>query len=371
MRNVRQFWTLNAPRSDHLPPSGRVPPPRPNNVRMADDWKRQIDRLHEGLVRRDDPTEWVTEADAVDASYRYPHLALRGPVFGLAAQDPETGAEWRLLRPATSGMPQEARDSLNSLLWFKAKDDTDDPAVRRELLAAVAVLEREPVDEMTVLGVRYRVVRGDEFARSGERGLEPPRPTDPEPADRSWDGRQETPSPDLGFALTPGKEDGFMAGAMKLALQGFSYSGSRFPAEVRRDSERALTSHPDIVLLPVGFGVVERRGRGWRPHGALMPTPHDARRLLFDGMAEFWPLLHEFSDRERTRHARAAETFKAAGRADEARVGDTLYRICRIERMLRSGPDGPEPPRPSDLDDEGPTKIHPTMDEDGTIRYDD
>ncbi|MDG4857575.1 DUF5954 family protein [Streptomyces sp. T-3] len=28
----------------------------------------------------------------------------------------------------THPMPQQARDGLNSLLWFQAKDDTDDPA---------------------------------------------------------------------------------------------------------------------------------------------------------------------------------------------------------------------------------------------------
>ncbi|MFC9230922.1 DUF5954 family protein [Streptomyces decoyicus] len=336
---------------------------------MGDDWKRQIDRLHEGLVRRDDPTEWVTEADAVDASYRYPHLTLRGPVFGLAARPPEAGADWRLLRPAISGTPQEARDSLNSLLWFKAKDDTDDPRRRRELLGAVSVLEHEPVDELTVLGVRYRVVRGDEFARSGANGLEPPRPTDPPPADPSWEGRPEAPSRDLDFGLTPDRDDGFMAGAMKLALKGFAYSGPWFPADVRRDSERAVASHPDVVLLPVGFGVVERQGRGWLPKGALMSTPHDARRLLFDGMTEFWPLLHKFTDHQRAQYTQAAEQFKAAGQADEVRVGDTLFRICRIERMIRSGSDGPEPPRPSDQDDYGPTKIHPTMDENGTIHH--
>lgn len=336
---------------------------------MDDDWKRQIERLHEGLVRRDDPAEWVTEADAVQASYRYPHLMLRGPVFGLAAQDPAVSADWRLVRPATSGTPQEARDGLNSLLWFQAKDDTDDPGVRRELLAAVAVLEREPVDELTVLGVRYRVVRGEEFARSGESGLEPPRPTDPEPADRSWEGRRDTPSPDLGFALVPGREDGLMAGAMKLALRGFTYTGARFPPDVRKDSARARTSHPEVVLLPVGFGVVERSGPGWQPQGALMATPHEARRQLYSGLTEFWPLLHKFDDREREQYARAGEEFKAAGRADEVRVAGTLYRICRIERMIRCGPDGPEPPRPSDLDDYGPTKMHPRMDEDGTLHH--
>ena len=337
-------------------------------MRMAEHWKRKLDRLHADLVRRDDPAEWVTEADAVDASSRYPHLALRGPVFGLAIQESGAGAPWRLAKPVTSGTPQEARDDLNSLLWFKARDDTDDAPTRRELLAAVAQLEKKPLNEMTVLGVRYRVVRGDEFARTGEHNLEPPRPTDPEPSLISWDGRHEARSPDTGFVLDPEQDEaGLMAGAMKLALSTFAYSGPRFPTVVRKHSEQAVTTHPDIVLLPVGFGVAERAGQRWSPQGALMPTPHDARRLLYQGMAEMWPLLYEYDDHKRAVYARAAEEFRRARRADEARVDGRLFRICRIERMVRSGRDGPEQPRPSDLDEYGPMKMHPTMDEHGTI----
>lgn len=336
---------------------------------MADDWRRQIDRLHEKLVRRDDPAAWVTEADAVDASRRYPHLAFRGPVFGVAARGPEADAPWRLVQQVSDATPQQARDGLNSLLWFKAKDDTDDPGVRRELLAAVGVLEREPANEVTALGVRYRVVRGDEFARSGDSGLEPPRATDLDPAAPSWDERVRPPASDPGFVLDPGKDVGFTAGTLQMILRGFAYSGTRYPDDVREDSERAVTTHPDVVLLPVGFGVAERRGAGWRPHAALMPTPHHARRVLYDGLAELWPKLYELDERERERYARAAEEFRAAGRADEARVGDQVFRICRIQRMVRFGPDGPEPPRPSDHDEYGPMKIHPTLGEDGTIRY--
>ena len=46
-----------------------------------------IDALHAELVRRDDPAAWVREADAVEASLRRPRLALRGPVFGKAAEE--------------------------------------------------------------------------------------------------------------------------------------------------------------------------------------------------------------------------------------------------------------------------------------------
>ncbi|MFG2572348.1 DUF5954 family protein [Streptomyces sp. NPDC048481] len=342
---------------------------------MTDDWKRRLDALHAELVRRDDPVAWVMEADAVEASRRYPHIALRGPVFGVARLDPQTPQTpkpcWRLLKPVADGMPQQARDGLNSHLWFLAKDGTGDPAARRDLLAAVAVLERAPADEVEALGVRYRVVRGDEFARTGDDGLEPPRPTDPEALDPSWEEPCAVPSPDVDFALDPDRDEGPMAGALCLGLRDFVYRGGRFPADVRADSARAARTHPDVVRLPVGFSVAERDESGWTPCGSLAATPHEARRSLYEGMARVWAMLYRFDERKKALYARAAEAFRSAGRADEASVEGRVFRICRVERMVRLGPDGPEPPRPSDLDEYGPMKLHPTLHENGTVQYDD
>ncbi|MCF3963699.1 DUF5954 family protein [Streptomyces fuscigenes] len=331
---------------------------------MPGDWMRQIDRLHAGLVRRDDPTAWVREADAVRASLRYPHLALRGPVFGVAAREPGHGGTWRAVRPVTCSTPQEARDALNSLLWFRAKDGDDAPAERRALLAAVGLLERAAPDELDVLGVRYRVVRADEMARSGDEGLEPPRPTDVEPHRTSWEGDGDTSSRDPGTCLQAGQEEPSpMAGALRLALRRFAYTGARFPAEVRADSARAVETHPDVVLLPTGFGVAERRGTVWTPRSSLLPTPHDARRLLYESMTGAWPMLFHFDRRTTEAYARAARRFRAARRANEVRVDDTLFRVCRIERLVRTGPDGPEPPRRSDHDAYGPMRLHPVADD--------
>ncbi|MEV6123974.1 DUF5954 family protein [Streptomyces sp. NPDC052077] len=338
---------------------------------MSHDWQQRIRTLHAELVRRDDPTDWVREADAVEASVRYPGFSLRGPVFGVAAQDPAAGPEWRLLKPVVDGTPQMARDGLHSHLWFMAKDDTDDRAVRRELLSVVSVMEREPVDEVEALGIRYRVVRGDEFARSGERGLEPPRPTDPEPLDPSWEPRTpSSPSPDPGFVLDPDRAPGVMAYATQAGLREFTYRGNRFPSAMCADSERAAVTHPEVVLLPTTFGSVERGPGGvWRPAGGLHTSPHDARRALYAGMAEIWAMLYEYGEARKAVYGRAAEEYRARGRADEARVQDRVFRICRVERLMRIGPDGPEPPRPSDVDDYGPMKMHPTMDEDGVVHH--
>ncbi len=78
--------------------------------------------------------------------------------------------------------PQQARDELNSMLWFRAKDDVKDRTQRRALLAAVARLETEEVNDLAVLDTRYRVVRAEEYTGMyADGGLELPRPTDPEP----------------------------------------------------------------------------------------------------------------------------------------------------------------------------------------------
>jgi len=335
---------------------------------MTDNWKRHIDELHAELIRRDDPVAWVREVDAVEASRRYPRMALRGPVFGVAMK--EGDGSWRVRMPLTDGMPQMSRDELHSYLWFKAKDDTDDPAERRELIAAVSVLEKHPANEVEALGVRYRVIRGDEFAWSGEYGLEPPRPTDPDHTELDWDA-MDGPSPDHGFVLDPTRDDSPMAGALRLGLREFSYVGTRFDDAVQEDSRRAVTTHPDLVRLPIGFTVVERDGNGWTSRSSPRATPHEARRWLYQAFVQHWPLRNRQDEDRRPEYARAAEEFRAAGRADEATVAGRHFRVCRVERVVRMGPDGPETPRPSDVDRYGPSKMHPTLLEDGTVVHED
>ncbi|OPC76551.1 hypothetical protein B4N89_46940 [Embleya scabrispora] len=60
-------------------------------------------------------------------------------------------------------------------------------------------------------------------------------------------------------------------------------------------------------------------------------------------------MLHDLDENARAAYARVAVEFRAAARTNELRAQDRHLLVVRISRMLRVGPDGPEPPRPSDV----------------------
>ncbi|MET9483065.1 DUF5954 family protein [Streptomyces sp. NPDC006638] len=337
------------------------------------------------------PVEAVTEADALDAILDERAVLVRGPLFGVVAQD--TGAagdasRWRVVVPVVAGCPQEARDSLNSLLWFRAKDDAEDRAERRALLAAVARLESERVDELTVLGTRYRVVRAEEYTAAGPDGIERPRPTDPEPSVPNWDRGVREPGIDDGLVLDPEAAVTPVQAAERLARRQLAYNGARFPEDVLDDSERALDTHPDVVLLPALFRIVEQDGDAWKAASGLHPSAHEARKTLDFSLTWFEPrrlglIPWDVEDRnadartvtakgtataELATYAEAADRLRAE-HANRIEVLGTVHQVCRARRLLRWGPDGPEGPRPSDIDSHPPERIRPPMDEDGTVHY--
>lgn len=314
----------------------------------------------------DHPVAAAMEADASIARGKYSTLNVRGPLFGIATQTPPGRGKWRVLTSVTDGFAQQARDSLNSHLWFKAKDDTDDPLERRELLAAVALLETEPVDELTVLDVRYRVIRADEFVFSRGSEPEPPRPTDAEPVVLDWEGHDDPPL-DRGFVIDHSAAAGLVATTERLALLRLHYRGTRYPVQVRHDSERAMVTHPGVVLLQPAYCMVEHTDDTWTPFTGLMSTPHAARRVMTDWLTRFWPLMRKLDESETARYAAIARDYQAQGRANSLRVDDRLYSVARVGRMIRIGATGPESVRPSDIDNYGPSRIHPIMDEHGTI----
>jgi hypothetical protein len=241
--------------------------------------------------------------------------------------------------------------------------------VRRELLDAVSRLEQEPLDELTVCGVRYRVVRAEEYVYTNADGLEPPRPSDRDALVPDWFGMADEPALDEGFVIDHGAVTGVAAGSERLALRELRYRSERYPEDVRADSLAALRTHPGTVVLPAAFRVVERTDDGWEPFSAVVATPHAARRTLVTALTEMWPRMYALDAEETAEYERIADRFRAAGRANELAVGDRRFHIVRIGRVVRIGLDGPEPPRPSDTDAYGPSKIRPTMDENGVITH--
>ncbi|KOG91700.1 DUF5954 family protein [Streptomyces varsoviensis] len=355
-------------------------------------------RMRRIVVRYpEDPVESVAEADALDAAVGIETLLVRGPLFGVAAQDAGETSRWRVVVALEAGCPQQARDSLQSTLWFRAKDEAQDRTERRALLAAVARLETERVDELTVLGTRYRVVRADEYAGMGRDGIERPRPTDPEPAVPNWARGAKEPRVDEGLVMDPDAPMTPTQAAERLALTGMAYAGSRYPEPVRADSRQALRTHPDVMLLPAVFRVVEiaedelakGNGAGWEIGSGLHATAHDVRKTMdfsltwfeprqrglipwgADGNTDARTVIAEGTDpavEELAAYVRAAAPLRTE-RADEVAFRGLVRRICRARRLLRWGPDGPEGPRPSDIDTHPPEKLHPFLDEDGVIHF--
>ncbi|MFD5182323.1 DUF5954 family protein [Streptomyces sp. NPDC058372] len=105
----------------------------------------------------EDPVEAVTEADACDAPLDVDTALIRGPLFGVAAQETEgEDSRWRVVSAAKEGCPQQARDALMDMLWLRAKEESATREERRTLLPWIARLERERLDELTALGTRVQ-----------------------------------------------------------------------------------------------------------------------------------------------------------------------------------------------------------------------
>ncbi|MDX2565246.1 DUF5954 family protein [Streptomyces sp. TX20-6-3] len=340
-----------------------------------------------------EPVEAVMEAEARDAAVHHRALVVRGPLFGVATQGENDGRRWRVVVEVTHGCPQQARDALNSLLWFRAKGEAKSLQERRALLAAVARLETECVDELTVLETRYRVVRAEEYAALDAHGdIETPRPTDPAPLTPDWSPGASARSPrvDDDLVLDPDAPLSPLQAAERLSLRSLAYTGARFPDPVLHDSVQAVETHPDVVLMPTAFLIVERSGNEpWTPGSGLQATVHDARRILAFALTWMEPRTRGLiaydaepevdastvvaentspAVAELAAFVEAADRLRA-GRLNEVEVHGTVFRIGRSRRLLRWGPGGPEGPRPSDINTHAPDVLHPRMDEHGTVYF--
>lgn len=135
-------------------------------------------------LRAELPSEETTPADARQEALRaltaYPSLRIMAPVFTVAEQI-EGG--WRsATMPCDT--PQRARETL-AVYFSQIVPAIEDPSEAEgpEYASAAQRLTHERVDDLTVAGRRFRIVRIEKIARLGVDGPEPPRRSDfdPEP----------------------------------------------------------------------------------------------------------------------------------------------------------------------------------------------
>jgi hypothetical protein len=298
-----------------------------------------------------EPAAAVADVDAWKAREHYPDLlGAGGPLFG-ATLELETGG-WEILTFGDAA-PQSARESLAMVMRRRAAEaeKAGDPAAQAELLRAAERLDREVIDELTVAGSRYRVLRAEPYIRMGPTGPEPPRPSDPDPVES--EPRHELVRPVNGFVIDPLTESGMSEAILRVELLSRVPKRGLVPADVHRDAEVASRTHPGGLLLPVEFMTVEYVDGDWRPTAATSPTPQSARDTLALYLRVLAPVLEGLDDEERVVYAEAADRLDAE-RPHEIDVAGKPMRVVRVERLVRIGPDGPEGPRPSDFDPELP-----------------
>ncbi|MFD9594473.1 DUF5954 family protein [Kitasatospora sp. NPDC059973] len=333
---------------------------------MDDDAAQLPGHLTIRVAHTDDPVAAVAGLEAWASRERYPSLMMMAPAFGSLERTPE--GTWRILgyRATT---PQMARDDLGHQFrcWARAErgarfaatwDITDEE--RAAYTAAYRRMEWEALDEITVAGREYRIFRAEQVLRSGPEGIEPPRPTDPDPA--AVGQAYRLPSRVDGFVVDPGADVTLVDGILRLDMMTLVPVGRGIPENVRADARHASSRYPKVFVLPVHCAVAEYEDGHWGPMTGAYETPQAARDSLAAYLRDFAPrLLPDLGEDERARYAAAADRLDAE-RGHELRAADRRFRLVRVEPVLRLGPDGPERPRPSDWDPDLPVKAQEEQD---------
>ena len=306
------------------------------------------------IVKDLEPVAAVRDQEAAERRRAYPQIVGVGPPeFGCAEQ---AAGGWRLLSLGALD-PAEARADLAAHLRGIAAGH--EPAVHKEMLLLADALEADALAEAALEGtsgaaqgapgrtecaagpLRFRVVRVLGFARFGGDGPEPARVTDAE------DG------PLLDHPIDPAAPVGPADAALRLELLGAVPAAGTVPDELRREAATAAEEYPGVVLLPPDFTVMEDRDDQWRPVTGGT-GPQDARDSLAHYFRALLPLdtpagCAPPSPGELAEYARAADRIDADGGIEFVACG-RRFRIVRVVRTIRVGPDGPEPARRSDED---------------------
>ncbi|MFC5754012.1 DUF5954 family protein [Actinomadura rugatobispora] len=271
-----------------------------------------------------DPVAAVMLADACRAIAAYPELVVVGALFTAAERVP---GGWQVVCPGDP-LPQGAREMLADHL----EDSGEEP-----LAAAGRRLRLHPADEVAADGRRFRVVRIEQLVRTGPDGPEPPRPTDFDP--RPGDHRLPRCRPfDL---LHDGQTIPDLATAELLC--------QLLDATARTGTEPSEAFLTPAQLTPA-FTVAERSEGRWRPVGRLHETPQQARESLATYFRHVVPAIERPGEADLAEYTEAASLMADPARRNGIAVAGRRFRIVRLERLTLMGPDGPEPPRPTDAD---------------------
>ncbi|WP_254711885.1 DUF5954 family protein [Streptomyces sp. TRM64462] len=308
------------------------------------------------VTASDEPLAALADLEAWQARDTYPLLLCAGaPVFGVVREREEGG--WEVLDGFSGQAPQDARDCMGSQFRRRAHEarEAGDEEGYDLCMRAAERMEWETLDELTVLGDRYRVVRAECFIRSGTEGPEPPRTSDLDPSAPGLS--HQGPRPTVGFVLDPARPTGMSEGLLKVDLLSLVRKTGTVPRAIQEDSLRAARTHPGGVLLPATFMTAEYDRGYWRPDSvATCETPQSARDSLAFKLRVMIPWEERLDAEARAPYKAAADRFDAEP-ADELEVEGRRFRVVRVERLVRFGPDGPEGPRPSDPDPQPPVMV--------------
>ncbi|WP_433513741.1 DUF5954 family protein [Nonomuraea sp. CA-143628] len=281
----------------------------------------------------------------------YPSVAMLGPVFGCAVQvEPLV---WRLLSGVHDDTPQSARDTLRSRLPQRGTDEQDANA-SKEYIGAALKLDWERHDELMVAGQRFRIVRGDRFVCFGPQGPEPPRPTDPDPADEGW----HHPSVDEGRLIHAVVPTGRLAILLGQGCIPLIPAAGGVPDDVYRDARRVAETHGGFMLLSVRFMVAEQVGQSWESRSGDCRTLQQARPVLAQQLRRYGGEGGDKRDLEAFAAYEQAAQVLERDRGNEVVVRGRRFCIARIETVVYFTADGPEMPRPSDYDPYPPPELH-------------
>ncbi|MET8701234.1 DUF5954 family protein [Kitasatospora sp. NPDC004723] len=340
---------------------------------MDDDAVQLPEHLTIWVTHTDDPVAAVAGLEAWASREKYPNLMMMPPVFGCLERT-DTGA-WKILG-FHAITPQAARDELGHTFraWAVAEPGTSLAAPRpltdeerASYTEAYERLEWEALDEISVAGRDYRIFRAEQVLRSGPDGIEPPRPTDPDPAAVGEGYR--VPSRVNGFVIDPAAGVTLVDGILRLDLMTLVPTGRFIPEDVRAEARLASHLYPNVLVLPVHCAVAEFRDGRWGPMTGACETPQGARDSLAAYLRDFAPRLDpSLGEEELARYAEAADRLDAE-RADEVRAADRRFRLVRVEPVVRLGPDGPELPRTSDWDPDVPLRVQEQRDRAAGIVY--